>query len=81
MYENVCLDDLLVGQLKHKCFICNALICLNKKKKKKKTKQKVFKLSPYIFLSDFPFIFSCFMFNWLNEENKRFTNYLFLFFF
>jgi hypothetical protein len=28
MYENVCLDSLLVRQLKHMGFICNALNCL-----------------------------------------------------
>ena len=33
MYENVCLDKLLVRQLKHKGFICNALNYLNEKKK------------------------------------------------
>jgi hypothetical protein len=41
MYENVCLDNFLVRQLKHMSFIFNAL-------------------------------------NFLNEENKRFSNSLFL---
>jgi hypothetical protein len=41
MYENVCLDSLLVRQLKHMSFIFNAL-------------------------------------NFLNEENKSFSNSLFL---
>jgi hypothetical protein len=34
MYENVCLDSLLVRQLKHKGFICNALNCLNEVNKR-----------------------------------------------
>jgi hypothetical protein len=42
MYDNVCLESLLVRQIKHKGFICNAL-------------------------------------NFLNEENKRFSNCLFLY--
>ena len=29
MYENVCLNSLLVRQLKHMGFICNVLNCLN----------------------------------------------------
>jgi hypothetical protein len=41
MYENVCLESLLVRQIKHKGFICNIL-------------------------------------NFFNEENKRFSNCLFL---
>jgi hypothetical protein len=41
MYENICLDSLLVRQLKHRSFIFNTL-------------------------------------NFLNEENKSFSNYLFL---
>jgi hypothetical protein len=36
MYENVCLDNILVRQSKHMGFICNALNCLNEKKKKNK---------------------------------------------
>jgi hypothetical protein len=34
MYENVCLDSLLVRQLKHRGFICNALNCLNEENKR-----------------------------------------------
>jgi hypothetical protein len=33
MYENVYLDSLLVRQLKHRGFICNALNCLNEENK------------------------------------------------
>jgi hypothetical protein len=74
MYENVCLDSILVRQLKHKSFICNALNYFNEKK-------KVFKLSHSLSLSNFLFISSYFMFNCLNEKkNKRFTNYLSLYF-
>jgi hypothetical protein len=29
IYENVCLDNILVRQLKHRDFICNALNFLN----------------------------------------------------
>jgi hypothetical protein len=72
MYKNVYLDSLLVRQLNHRDFICNALNCLNEENKRS---------SNCLSLYNFLFIFSCFMFNWLNEENKRFTNYLSLFFF
>jgi preprotein translocase subunit SecG len=34
MYKNICLDSLLVRQLKHMGFICNALNCLNKENKR-----------------------------------------------
>jgi hypothetical protein len=34
MYENVCLDSLLVRQLKHRGFICNALNFLNEENKR-----------------------------------------------
>jgi hypothetical protein len=34
MYENVCLDSLLVKQLKHRGFICNTLNCLNEENKR-----------------------------------------------
>jgi hypothetical protein len=34
MYENICLDSLLVRQLKHKGSICNALNFLNEENKK-----------------------------------------------
>ena len=74
IYENVYLDSLLVRQLKRRGFICNELNCLNEEK------QKVFKLFISLSLSNFLFIFSCFMFNCLDEENERFTNYLSLFF-
>jgi hypothetical protein len=47
IYDNICLDSLLVRQLKHMSFICNVLNFLNEKKK-----QKVFKLSISLFLSN-----------------------------
>jgi hypothetical protein len=72
MYKNVYLDSLLVRQLNHRDFICNALNCLNEENKRS---------SNCLSLYNFLFIFSCFMFNWLNEKNKRFTNYLFIFLF
>jgi hypothetical protein len=34
IYENLCLDNLLVRQLKHRSFIYNALNCLNEENKK-----------------------------------------------
>ena len=34
MYKNVCLDSLLVRQLKHRGFICNALNFLNEENKR-----------------------------------------------
>jgi hypothetical protein len=91
MFENICLDSLLVRQLKHRGFICNALNCLNEENKR---------FSNCLFLSLYLIFFSsslalylnisvrqlkcigfiCNIFNCLNEENKRFTNYLFLYF-
>jgi hypothetical protein len=89
--------SILVRQLKHKSFICNALNCLNEKKKKKKKNKRISNslfLSLYlIFFSSSPTLclylnarqlkligFICNIFNYLNEENKMFTNYLSLFF-
>jgi threonine/homoserine/homoserine lactone efflux protein len=48
MYENVCLDSLLVRQLKHRGFICNALNCL----------YILFFIQIYLFLFDTSYKFS-----------------------
>jgi hypothetical protein len=52
IYENLCLDSLLVRQLKHRSFICNALNCLNEENKRS---------SNSLFLSLYLIFFSSFL--------------------